>query len=190
MKIILFLFIILLFAYCCKTQLSEDDSHKLLVEEILNETIDDGVIIFAKSDVEDEIVYMTIYTLQKIYKNDTTYIIKDNKNVIADILDFKVPFGCNGIIKCFSINDVIKKDYEDKGISYLLSTYCTAKDNNIYAIRSVLSYDEQLSIIYYLYENNYFSSFDDLLGVYYCGKMNEFIKAKGILELEESQLAI
>lgn len=186
------LFLLLFSLISCNSTTLKPENHDVLIEKIVIEDSDSiilegGIILFCKSNSKDKIGYMDTYDLIKTYNNDPRYQSNNNEKFVSDIINLKIGFDCDDIIRCFSINDTVKSFYNKSDFSKFLLNYCTTDDNIEYRITNNLSYNSQLTVIYYLFKNNYYTVFEDLSGFYYSGKIDHWlIKQEKPLELEES----
>ncbi len=72
---------------------------------------------------------------------------------------------------CFQLDDEITLDYQNNVLDNFLNKY-TIKDNVYrYYIYKNLSYNEKMTILYHLFQNGYFSYFDDISGYYFIQKI-------------------
>jgi len=190
-KFFLFLFPILLLS--CQ---QKKETQYLLIESIVNEDLCDiftphsGIFIFCKSNEEGKMVYMDVYTLQKIYLGDSLFYKKDYYEFVSEAINQEIVFDCNYTNWCFNISNEVISFFKTNSFSEFLKTYTdifTYTDD--LCIKERFSFDEKMTIIYCLFQHNYYAIFDDVIGSYIISKMKlPLIKQEGdqgIILLEE-----
>ncbi|MDU1905991.1 MAG: hypothetical protein E6772_14545 [Dysgonomonas sp.] len=187
-----YLALILLFLpslFCCSHN-TESINHDKLINGILREDsdsliLDNGIILFCKSNIKEQMGYMTIYALQKTYNNDSRYQSNNNKKFISDVINWKIALDCDDIIRCFTISNVVKTYYENNDFQKFLMNYCTTNDSIEYTIKSSLPFEIEMSVIFYLYQNGYYTSHNDIAGAYYSSEIDYLFFENEKIELEE-----
>jgi len=172
-KFLLFLFSILLLS--CQ---QKKETQNLLIESIANENSNEiftphsGTFIFGKSNEEGKLVYMDVSTLQKIYLWDSLYHKMNYREFVLGAINQEIIFDCNYINWCFNINNEIISFCKTNSFSEFLKTYTGefANTGGLY-VNNRFSFDEKMTIIYCLFQHNYYTGYDDYLGFYLIEKM-------------------
>ena len=172
-KFLLFLFSIL-FLSCQQKKGTQD----LLIESIVNDdpnaifTPHQGIFIFGKSNEEGKLVYMNVYTLQSVYLQDSLFHKMNYREFISGAINQKIIFDCNYTDWCFNISDEVVSFFKTNSFSEFLKIYTSefASTGGLY-LKNGLSFDETKTVIYCLFQHNYYTVYNDYLGFYIIEKM-------------------
>ena len=164
MKKRIIMIVLITISFSCKDQ--RQDINQQFVVSIVKEEIDSQIILFLKSNDKDQIGYTTISILQKTYGADSRFKTKDKHNFISKTLSQEIAFNCGDIVQCFILNDTIKDFYANNSFSAFLKNYCVLNISQEYIIRENLSFNAELSVIYFLYQNEFYTTQDDVSGYY------------------------
>ena len=189
MRLFLIFNIMLLFVSCnfTKEQSKEPDPFeglKRIDESSDDYTINGSMFLFGKSDSSGRIKYGLIYRVINFYLHDPRYNQLDYTEFISNLIS-NSDFACDDIMQSFKINDTIRNSYDKNKFSAFLLKYSSDTINDKYIISKDLSFNSQLSVIYYLYLNNYYTDFDDYSGCYFSRKIDDFSDQLLNLKLED-----
>lgn len=184
------LFLCILF-YSCKKD-KDLASHNYLIEYLSKEGPEvwpsySHIIIFCKCD-NGKIGYLDVSGLRKGF-NVPKYNELGYSKYITDAINLELVMDSIETYTSFTINDTISKVYNDISFDRFLKKYTDQElSNGEYKLKNDLSYNSTLTLMYYLYQNNYYCYFDDLVGSYFTRKnlapIKEDSKSSFILEAD------
>lgn len=187
MKIKLLLGVCCLFLFFCDCQKKKEImNHDLLVESITDEDPQSifspysGIILFCKTGDKEQIGYLTVSQMQSNFNNNNSFYIMGYRQFVKAVITQEITLGDGNIENQFILNGKIMSEYNKNSFSKFLSNYTRSINDNEYSVATGLSPDETMTIIYCLFQNNYYTSFDDYIGLYYSRKIDFFIKKKAI----------
>lgn len=179
MKIKLLLILISILNISClnKKQEIKDNKH----DELINNLVLDGhenlfsnlgnPILFCKLPNENEYGYVDLWGLKKIYQEK--YINIDYQYFLTDVLNQKRILDSSQLDGYFKLNDTIMQSYRKESFSKFLAMYNEKVSNNEYSVNRSLSLNAKYTIFYCLFLNEYYTTFDDYIGIYYSSKYTE-----------------
>lgn len=177
MKILLIMIFCFLSSSCSSQQNNGSDRHIQLINNLLTEGSDSpssyyaSVLLFSKSSDTPKIGYISVNGLRKIYNSQYSDI--DYKEFLIKVLDQDIVLDSHTLDGCFSLNDTIMSSYKKESFSSFLENYNKKVRDGEYTIKAELSEDAKLTVFYYLFLNDYYTSFDDYIGLFYSRKMTD-----------------
>lgn len=110
----------------------------------------------------NQILMLGVYDLRDIYKKKYSWM--SYKDFLTEALNQRLLILHNSS-KAFDLDKTVEKEYKRNKLEDFIRIYCDEYSNGLYCLKSV---DKELvnTILYYLFINNYLSSFDDYSGVY------------------------
>lgn len=185
MRIALFLISSLLF-YSCSVQGQKKciDTHSKLINTLAEDAFESpfsnysGILIFYKGVEDSKFGYMTIDELKKTYKSKYKDIAF--KEFLINVLYQNITVNCSEYNECFKLNDTIKLFYEKLPFESFFTKYNQNVNGGTYTVDTTLSEEEQMTVFYYLFQNGYYTTFDDYIGRYYSRKIADFNIAEEI----------
>ena len=157
-----------LFYSCCSNSaenyLTKEDLIRFISQ---NPSIHPPVFLFCKIG-ENQYGLIDSYGLEKNFNNYNASM--DYKHFVENVMNNKIQLSCDDMYDCFQLNDTITFFYENNDWEVFLNKYSHNWSNDIYAVNDMYVKDK-LSIFYYMFINNYFTSFDDISGFYSIGKI-------------------
>ncbi|MFT3994419.1 MAG: hypothetical protein QM660_08935 [Dysgonomonas sp.] len=166
------LFMCILFGSCKKDK--ELASHDQLIEYLSKEGSDvwpsySHIIIFCKCD-NQKVGYLDVISLRKGF-NIPKYNELGYSKYISEAINLDLEIDSLETDTSFTLNDTITSEYNNISFDEFLKKYTTRSSvNSEYQLLNGLSYNSTLTILYYLYQNNYYSYFDDIAGLFYSRK--------------------
>ncbi|MDH6342444.1 hypothetical protein M2480_001066 [Parabacteroides sp. PFB2-12] len=171
MRISMFLLLcVLLLTGGCR---NNDCRHEKIIESLSNEPLDleypsryEGLHLFICCEDENEkkITFPRIikkeYLENKYNMNYKTYLRK----VLKESMCIHIPDSC------FRLDAVISDNYDRMNFDTFFSLYCY-ENGNVFRISQGLNENEIFTILYYLFINEYYSFWDDYIGVYSIRKL-------------------
>ncbi len=175
-KRVIGLFLILFFASCKDNKGSAFDEK--VVEKIAQESTEypsefSSIPFFGKcSNNQIGLVYLqdlrAIHTLKYKQLNFLEFLNKSlNQEITIDYLDK---------IKCFDLDKSVTLLYESNDFYTFLNLYTVKTKSNRTALKKEIKTNQIETVIYYLFVNNYLTSYDDYIGKYYVDKTSLFYK--------------
>lgn len=169
-KIKTIFFFLLVITISCKNELSNNERFIQSLSDDINfdlPMVNEALIIFVN---KNDIVYAT--SLRQLYSIKE----KDNKG-IKDFDNFLIEAINNNLLSenelkknsifFFNPNKDILKEFDEKGVEYLKSTYCeTSNMVGKYYIKTNLDLNTKQSIMYVFFKNNYYIMQNDDTGNY------------------------
>jgi len=164
-KRILLILLLLLSISCNENQNSS--SHRKLVERILKEDINypsqyGNVLFFCKCQ-ENKIVVLSIYDLRELFVKHKS---NSRSKLLTDLFNQSIKVSCDGYDKRFSIDEDIRNLFHKDGLNKFIDSQCIRKGDKYFLIEKNITTVQQNTILYFLFVNDYISSFDDNLGEY------------------------
>ncbi|MDH6311471.1 hypothetical protein M2137_000221 [Parabacteroides sp. PFB2-10] len=171
MRISMFLLLcVMLLAGGCR---SDDCKHKKIIESLSNEPLNlehpsryEGLHLFVGCEDKNEkkITFPRVlkieYLKNKYSMNYKTYLRKIlNEDIHIDLPE-----------SCFRLNAVISDNYAKMNFNAFFSLYCY-ENGSVFRIAQSLSENESLTVLYYLFLNEYYSFWDDYIGIYSIRKL-------------------
>ena len=181
-KFILIIIIAILQLSSCKSSnnLKEIDRLK---NEILNDDIFYTDMLFFPTEEKGQIGYITIFGLRRNLLNDKKYTNCNLDSLVSEALKGNHPFNCYELEGCFEPSNHIENSYKKLSFKSFLEKFTQYLDTrNYFMIRNELTENEKETVVYFLYLNGYYTSYDDY--------ENRYFSTKGlpVRELEEIDL--
>ena len=179
--IILSLIIAFLFVSCGSLR----DENKLKHAVLNKEDIPHFVILFFQTETKGQVGYASAYELRRhiLYYKGYEHLNLDS--LLSKALRGKYFFDCLSLTGCFELSNPIMDSYKKQSFKSFLKEFTQYDDvRNTYTIQYDLSDEERLTVAYYLYQNGYYTIFDD--------PGNSFFARKGIRKpiIEEIEITI
>ena len=133
--------------------------------------------LFAKG-VNDSILLIEDYRiLEEIYDSGSYKI--SYKDFLTLALNQKIILQPQFSVPRFHINQKIATKYHNNKFGDFLDTYCNkTSDENEHHLRNDISENEKYMVMYYLFINNFVTSFDDYSGIYSVKNITDYIQNK------------
>ena len=122
-----------------------------------------NILFFCKCQ-NNEILSLSVYEIREIYLSEFKRI--DYSTFLTDLLNQKQAIHCRNQDKTFKINDDVKRHYSEMGVDEFVGFYCTNLRSDLYVLKNNISTDQRNTIFYFLFMNNYLTSFDDYSGTF------------------------
>jgi len=185
MKFLLLIFFTSVFS--CTNQ--NHITHQELIEFISNEDPDgyslvSEIYLFSIFKNENKIKLLDSSILLKghyHFFNDVSY-----KDFVLGVFSNKCNLECTEVYECFALDEVISADYNQLSFSSFVEKYIIHRSKNNHTIKKDLSHNATLTVMYYLFLNDYFTVYDDISGLYYSERMKSLPTEESI-KLEELQ---
>ena len=177
---------LLIFLLCfftnCMTVKKESIHHRELTEKILAINPQDylfsnylGIFIFTKTCDDNKIGYIDIYGLIKNYvAENSLYKNIDYQTYINNTISNELHFKCEDVYRCFTPNDTILSAYKNNTFSEFVQIYPTESLTNEYRIKNSLTFNSILTVIYCLYQSEYYTHSNDYIGGYFSMKLKDW----------------
>jgi hypothetical protein len=168
---LLFTICCLFLLFGCSQQDSRDETHHLLIDCLFNAEPQDypsaygSAIIFCKINGKDELGYISIDRLHPLFNHNGLYREMGYENFIKNILFRKITLGRGEVEGSFIPDEKIMLKYDNCSFQEFLDTYTRYVEKDRYAINNKLSPEEEMTMIYCLYQHNYYTGFD-YIGLY------------------------
>ena len=171
---IVFIFLVC-FQYGCITNKHKYRAYQDMKDFVLNKDSSwMGYLLFFHTKDKNIIAYQPVYNLQSEFHDSSKFKEVDIDTYFKNIMMGKITLSCKDLTECFTISPVITDEYRRKSLEEFLYKYAMSDtENSRYIIDPSLSYDEKLSIAYYLYLNNIYTIIDDYTG-YFISRKNLF----------------
>ena len=155
-------------------------NHSLLINNVVKDNEDSfsslsNIILFCKVQDESHIGVTDVSGIQKNYKNTHLTNQSSYQEYVNDILNWNIILETIDINEVFIPNDTITLYYNNHSFSDFLSKYCDKTKDGRYSVIANISHNSQLTIIFYLYRNNYYTIYDDYIGLYYSEEVNSLL---------------
>lgn len=137
-------------------------------------------ILFCKIPDEGQIGVVELYNLTREYIAYKMYNNMTFEQYVLGIYHLETEMECDGsLVSCFELNDSVRNLYETNTFTeYLQQTTDISKSRKgSYLVKnsSDMSASALYTVMYYLYINNYYCVFGgDLIGGWYCEKIDDF----------------
>lgn len=169
------LFILSIFLFTCKSEesfLLKDDLIKLVAKDYKQEKVL-MLNIFLFSDISDE--YIGVIDALGLQKNYNRKDSIDYYNYVISVFNKSITFSCEDFYTCFVLNETIYKDFQNSDITIFLNKYVKKVSKDEYRLYSGTEKNEDMSILYCLFESGYFSCYDDYAGMYIIKRIDKSI---------------
>lgn len=169
------------FLFNCQQENERKTNHDLLIEIISREDPQyssprfSGLMVFCNIKDEENLGFINVHRLQILFNHDSLFQKIGYHKYVKDLIYRKISLDKDEIIGSFILNETTMSNYEKYSFTKFLSTYCDYIRKNEYSIKPGLSYEETMTIIYCLYEKNYYTFFDDYIGRYYSTKIDSIL---------------
>lgn len=163
LRIVLLLMVMMCFVNGCAQNNYREKAYEDLKEYVLNEDYSGvGYILFFETETKNEITYTDAFSLQRDLYYSPKYKDIDKDAFLKKIMMGEIILSCKDFRQCFTIVPTIMEDYKKKNFEdFLKSNTRYLEEDNKYIINYTYSYNEKISVAYYLYLNNFYSSYDD-----------------------------
>lgn len=112
------------------------------------------------------------YGLSKIYNNQK--IVINYAEFVTQCFTTKGIIKCYDVYDCFIVNDTVRNVYKDGNFLDFMNHYSENFEENEITIKTNLSKNTLYSVMYYFFQHNYFSSYDDVSGHYYVERISYY----------------
>lgn len=146
--------------------------NKHLIENLSNASTDlpshySEIIFFCKSQ-DKKILPLNANEFRDIYSKEFSKL--DYKMFLTKLLNQEIAIQYINN-KEFKIDDDIEKHYLSMSINNFLNFYCVKTSKDRYTLKLSIPENQRNSIFYFLFINNYQTSFDDVGGFYIIKKI-------------------
>ena len=159
------------------------------IDRLKNEILVDDIfyteMLFFPTEENERIGYITIFGLRRNLLNDEKYNNCNLDSLLSEALKRNHSFSCNEMEGCFKPSISIENSYKELSFKSFLEKYTQYPDNcDYYMIRHELTENEKETVAYFLYLNDYYTSYDDY--------ENRYFSTKGlpVRELEDVEIII
>ena len=168
--LILILFPLTVFISCNIKQKPTFNKH--LIENLSNAQIDlpshySEIIFFCKSQ-NKKILPLNANDFRYIYSKEFSKL--DYKLFLTRLLNQELDVQYNNK-KSFEINKFIENHYKSMDFISFMNFYCVKISKSRYTLKNDVLKNQRYSIFYFLFINNYQTSFDDLGGMFIIKKI-------------------
>lgn len=111
-----------------------------------------------------EVASLKIEQLRTIYKNNNKGI--SLREYLEPLLNQEKYLEKENFEDCFTLEKTVTDNYRSRSFNDFMLLYCQ-NEEGIYRFRNDLSNLTIKTVSYYLFLNNYYVSFDDIIGFYY-----------------------
>ncbi len=173
MRFILLIVLFVLISYSCEND-KKPHIHDALITALLAEDLNyfsdySHIIIFCRCD-DHKIGYLDVSGLNKGF-NIPKYNKLGYSKFISDVINLDLEVDSLETYTTFTLNDTITAEYTEMPFDKFLKKLTKGKTSeNEYRLVNSLSYNSTLTVLYYFYQNNYYSYFDDIAGFFYSHK--------------------
>lgn len=185
--------------FCCKNDETKKNDLDRTIEKIIEVSKEDGysdfmyLYLFKKGNTTDGLVHFDIDELRRLYFGKHITNITDNltfDEFLRDIIENRINLECDVLGECFFMDESISKEYKLLGFSKFREKYTSnILSNGVVSLNiNDLEREKILSIIYFLYLNNFFTDWADYEGSYFSKKLLDtdiVQRPKDVIELEE-----
>ncbi len=163
--------LILLLLICslsCNSSVQNVPFSKSLIKSIAEEQSNlpsrfSNLLFFCKC-LDNEILSLSVYGLKEVYLNEFGYT--SYYDFLTNLLNQKIAIKCRDQSQRFKMNENVRKRYKDVNLNEFLDFYCTKEGNNLFGLKNSTTNEQQNTVLYFLFINNYLISFDDYSGIY------------------------
>lgn len=150
-------------------------NNKELIEYISDEKTDfpslfSGIYLFCEIDKKEK-KFQLLDSSMLFKAHDESYPNIDYKDFILKIFSNQLTIECMEAYECFILNDTITTEYSNTSFSVFVKKYTKIYENNVYILNRDLSPNIRLSVMYYMFLNGYYTSYDDVAGYYFSERM-------------------
>ena len=144
-----------------------------LIENISNASADfpsyySGIKFFCKSR-DNKIILLDANEFRHLYSKE--YSKLDYRSFLTKLLNQELAIEYYNNKEKFKINEDVEKHYLSMGIEDFLNYYCKKTIEDRYSLKPNIVENQKNSIFYFLFINNYQTSFDDVGGFYIIKKI-------------------
>ncbi len=150
------------------TPFSENLIKNILEEDQNNPSSFFNFQFFCKCQ-DNKILPLDIYEIREVYLEEFNHV--DYHDFLTDLLNQRIDIQCENQDNKFTIDQTVKKLYNEKNLNEFINFYCTKKRNNLFWLKSNIPDNQRNTILYFLFTNNYLTSFDDYSGAIVIRKM-------------------
>ena len=182
----LYKFLIITLLLSCSDAKIQTNINPMFIQKLMENRIDvergwlpsiTPQYLFAKGDNDSILLIEDYRILEEIYDSGSYEI--SYKDFLTLTLNQKIILKPQFFVSKFQINQEIAARYHVKNFDDFFDTYCkkTSYENG-YHLRNDMSENERYAIIYYLFINNFITSFDDYFGTYSVEVITDYIQNK------------
>jgi hypothetical protein len=144
----------------------------LIKEEFQNNSLYQDIIVFCKINDNDKLGYLNTGRLRILFNHDSLYLKMGYHKFIEGVVRQKIVLDKKEVEGNFVPNDRIISKCNKEPFSDFLTTYTECMNENEYSVKNYLSFNEKMTVLYCLYQYDYYSGFDDVIGLYFSEKID------------------
>ena len=122
------------------------------------------ILFFCQTD-SNKILSLRNRELKELY--DDGAFNMNYEEFLTKVLNQQMILQAKGRGHIFLIDKSIAQKYHDLTFIEFINFYCETRNNNQYIFRDGLSENKKNTVFYFLFINNYLSTYDDYMGVYH-----------------------
>lgn len=168
----------------CATSNYRHKAYQDMKDFVLNEDYA-GIwyLLFFETNIKNQITYESAFDLQRDLYYSPKFKGKNIESYFRKIMLGEIILSCEDLLDCFTLVPSITEEYQKQSFTEFLKKHATyIEEDNTYIIHPSFNYDEKLTISYYLYLNNYYTSEDDYSGYFTSRKDSLYPKMEIINE--------
>ena len=147
---------------------SENLIKRLSTEDPIFSVYTSDLNLFCKCQ-NDKVMMISSRYLREWYQNSSTK--SDYYSFLKGVLNQKIKINCDNFENAFELDSHIKNQYQEIGIDRFLKSFCKDSGDNIYLLNNNIPRSKKMTVLYFLFINNYVSSEDDYGGYFVIRKM-------------------
>ena len=178
---------VILLAYCfcllfCCQRNSEEIKHKAIIDGISSENPEDyfslysNIMIFCKTQDINKLGYITVDGMVSIFNHDSLFQKMDYHKFIEGVINQKITLEDKYIEYSFVPDSAIVSEYKNYSFSEFFEANTDSLDVNRFLVESGQSIEKTMTVIYCLYQQKYYTGFDDYYGLYFSRKIDQPLK--------------
>lgn len=161
--------------FSCVSKEESYINNKELIQHISNEDADlpslySGIYLFCEINKKEK-KFQLLDSSALLKAHYGFYQNMTYKDFVLNVFTNQLIIDCEEVYECFTINDTIATEYNNSPFPEFANKYAKSFANNIYTLKRDLSLNVRLSVMYYLFINDYYTSYDDVAGYYSSERM-------------------
>lgn len=175
--------ILIIFISCTRVEKKINPFFDENLKELIFEDTNEEFSVFPKfpnpifiQGQNNKIIKVNTQELKKIYEDDYSHM--NYKKFLSKALNQQITFNDEGKWYTLELDKKIKENYESHDFISFLKIYTDSvgPEKHILKIDAVKNMDEENSIFYYAFINNYLTAFDDYIGYDYIYSISSYFR--------------